>query len=175
CSMAVWEFSNVAGSPQLFLRREILRLQLPSYVLLRAVHCLPRATRRFLERDGTRPWLRHSHHAPGLRLGDLDAAYKTIVSMRFFALLLVLSRALSAHVGSPDIYYDGNAGPYRLAVTIRPPQVIPGVAEIEIRSDTPGVRRLQIVPIPIAGAGAKFSPTPDIAQPSKDDPQFFTG
>jgi hypothetical protein len=95
--------------------------------------------------------------------------------MRLLALISIFTCALWAHVGSPDIYYDGSAGPYRLAVTIRPPQVIPGVAEIEIRSETPGVRRLQIVPIPIAGAGAKFAPTPDIAQPSKDDPQFFTG
>ena len=95
--------------------------------------------------------------------------------MRFFALLPVFACALSAHVGSPDIYYDGSAGPYRLAVTIRPPQVIPGVAEIEIRSETPGVREVRIVPIPISGPGAKLAPTPDIAQRSKDDPQFFTG
>jgi len=95
--------------------------------------------------------------------------------MRLLALISVFACALSAHVGSPDIYYDGSAGPYRLAVTIRPPQVIPGVAEIEIRSETPGLRRLQIVPIPISGPGAKFVPTPDVAQPSKEDPQFFTG
>jgi hypothetical protein len=95
--------------------------------------------------------------------------------MRFFALLAASACALFAHVGSPDIYYDGSAGPYRLAVTIRPPQVIPGVAEIEIRSETPGIRQLSIVPIPISGPGAKLAPTPDVAQPSKDDPQFFTG
>jgi hypothetical protein len=40
----------------------------------------------------------------------------------------------AAHVGSPDIYADGNAGPYRVFVTIRPPLVIPGVAEIEVRT-----------------------------------------
>ena len=37
-----------------------------------------------------------------------------------------------AHIGSPDIYAEGSAGPYRLLVTIRPPLVIPGVAEIEV-------------------------------------------
>ena len=41
---------------------------------------------------------------------------------------------LAAHVGSPDVFYEGEAGPYHLLVTIRPPQVIPGVAQIEIRS-----------------------------------------
>ena len=89
--------------------------------------------------------------------------------------LIVFACALSAHVGSPDIYFDGSAGPYRLAVTIRTPQVIPGVAEIEIRSETPGVRHIEVVPVPISGPGAKLAPTPDVMQQSKDDPQFFTG
>ncbi len=95
--------------------------------------------------------------------------------MRSLALLLVLTCALSAHVGSPDIYFDGSAGPYRLAVTVRPPQVIPGVAEIEIRSETDGIRHVAIVPIPMVGAAAKFAPVADVAQPAKDDPQYFTG
>ena len=105
----------------------------------------------------------------------MDAADPAISFMRLPALLLGFACALSAHVGSPDIYFDGSAGPYRLAVTIRPPQVIPGVAEIEIRSETPGIREVRIVPIPISGPGARLAPTPDIAQRSKDDPQFFTG
>ena len=36
------------------------------------------------------------------------------------------------------------AGPYRLLVTIRPPVVIPGIAEIEIRSQSPGIRQMAI-------------------------------
>jgi hypothetical protein len=95
--------------------------------------------------------------------------------MRRLILISVFACALSAHVGSPDIYFDGSAGPYRLAVTIRTPQVIPGVAEIEIRSETPGVRHLEVVPIPISGPAAKLAPTPDVMQQSKDDPQYFTG
>src|SRR5690348_10662268 len=95
--------------------------------------------------------------------------------MRLLALFAFSACALSAHVGSPDIYFDGNAGPYRLAVTIRTPQVIPGVAEIEIRSEKPGLREIKVVPIPISGPGAKLAPTPDVMHQSKDDPQFFTG
>jgi hypothetical protein len=91
------------------------------------------------------------------------------------ALLLVSASNLFAHVGSPDIFFDGNAGPYRLAVAIRPPQVIPGVAEIEVRSMSPGVVQVHIVPVPLSGPGAKFAPTPDPTVRSKDDPQFFTG
>ena len=80
-----------------------------------------------------------------------------------------------AHVGSPDVYLDGKAGPYQLFVTVRPPQVIPGVAALEIRSETPGVRELRAVPVPIAGPGARFAPLPDQLKPSKEDAQFFTG
>ena len=46
------------------------------------------------------------------------------------AIILLLPIAALAHVGSPDVYYEGDAGPYHLLVTVRPPAVIPGIAEI---------------------------------------------
>jgi hypothetical protein len=70
---------------------------------------------------------------------------------------------------------DGKAGPYQLFVTIRPPVVIPGVAELEIRSEAPGIRQIRAVPLPIGGAGAKFAPIADKLKVSPQDPQFFTG
>ena len=82
---------------------------------------------------------------------------------------------LLAHVGSPDVFYEGEAGPYRLLVTIRPPQVIPGVAQIEIRSASPEIGQVRIVPLRMTGPGAKFAPVPDVAERSPDDPQFYTG
>jgi hypothetical protein len=95
--------------------------------------------------------------------------------MRLVPLVLAAAAVLHAHVGSPDVFYEGAAGPYRLLVTIRPPVIVPGVAEIEIRCAAPGVREMRIVPLPLTGAGARFAPTPDVAQRSKEDPQFFTG
>src|SRR5712692_9058235 len=95
--------------------------------------------------------------------------------MRHFLLFLAICSAAFAHVGSPDVFYEGNAGPYHVLVTIRPPVVIPGVAEIEVRCDSNDVRQVRIVPLPLTGPGAKFAPTPDVAQRSKQDPQFFTG
>ncbi|MSV28449.1 MAG: hypothetical protein EXQ52_06855 [Bryobacterales bacterium] len=82
---------------------------------------------------------------------------------------------LQAHIGSPDIFHEAMAGPYRLLVAIRPPPVIPGVAEIQIRSATPGIDRIRIVPLPLTGAGASFAPTPDVADRSKYDPDSFSG
>ena len=54
--------------------------------------------------------------------------------------MLALAAGLHAHIGSPDVFFEGSAGPYRLFVTIRPPQVVPGVAEIEIRSSPRMIR-----------------------------------
>jgi hypothetical protein len=93
--------------------------------------------------------------------------------------LLVISLAsctiAQGHIGSPDIYLDGKAGPYRLFVTVRPPSVIPGVADLEVRSSTSGITRVHAVPMPMAGPGAKFAPVPDTLTLSKEDPQLFTG
>ena len=80
-----------------------------------------------------------------------------------------------AHVGSADVYYEGDAGPYHLFVTVRMPQVIPGVAEIEVRCESGDVKAVQIVPLRLSGPGSNFPPTPDLAVASKEDPQFFTG
>jgi len=91
------------------------------------------------------------------------------------AVCLLAATSAFAHVGSPDVFYDGQAGPFRLLVTIRTPSVIPGVAEIEVRSAANDVDIVHIVPTPLTGEGAKFAPVPDLAQRSKDDPQFFTG
>src|SRR5580704_1792706 len=89
-------------------------------------------------------------------------------------LLLASALPLSAHVGSPDVFYEGKAGPYSVIVTIRVPQVIPGVAEIQIRSESGDVRSIRVVPMRLAGPGSNLPPTPDLAAQSKDDPQFFT-
>ena len=85
-----------------------------------------------------------------------------------------------AHVGSPDIYAEGKAGPYRLLVTIRPPQVIPGVAEIEVRAVGEGataseIESIAITPIPLVGEAAKHPPVADQMKQSASDKTFFTG
>lgn len=72
-----------------------------------------------------------------------------------FALALVLAAAVqwpvSAHVGSPDIFLEGQAGPYRLLVTIRPPYAIPGIADVEVLATSDDLRDVRIVPLPLTG------------------------
>jgi len=50
------------------------------------------------------------------------------------AALFVVATTASAHLGSPDVYFQGNAGPYSMLVVVRMPRVIPGVADIEVRA-----------------------------------------
>src|SRR5450432_741717 len=108
------------------------------------------------------------------------------ICTRLLCLLAILTPAF-AHVGSPDIFFDGNAGPYRLMVTVRPPAMIPGIAALEIRAGSragspaassvasPVIRAIRAVPLYMVGEGSKYPPAPDTLSPSKDDPQFFTG
>lgn len=97
---------------------------------------------------------------------------RTLRKLIWVAALAIVAQA---HVGSPDVYVDGKAGPYQLFVSIRPPDVIPGVAELQIRAQSPGVRDIRVVPIPLTGAAAKFAPVPDTLIASAPDRQFFTG
>ena len=92
-----------------------------------------------------------------------------------FVLMLAAALSVGAHVGSSDVFFEGDAGPYHLYVTVRVPQVIPGIAEIEVRSASNDVEKIEIVPMKLSGAGSDFPPTPDVAERSKQDPQFFTG
>src|ERR1700761_517969 len=68
-----------------------------------------------------------------------------------FFVLLLLALPAYAHVGSKDVYEDLSAGPYKLFVTIRAPNVIPGVATIEVRSSGAAVSSLRITPTPLTG------------------------
>ncbi len=104
----------------------------------------------------------------------MDAYGEALVGRRIL-LMCALAMCAQAHVGSPDIFLEGAAGPYALFVTIRPPAVIPGVAEIEIRTGATGIDAIHITPLPMNGEASKHPPAPDVMKPSKEDPQFFTG
>ena len=89
--------------------------------------------------------------------------------------LALLPQAVAAHIGSPDVFLDAQAGPYRALVTVRPPYAIPGVADVEVLVTTPGVSQVRIVPLPLTGPGATLPPVPDVAARSAADPRLFVG
>lgn len=54
--------------------------------------------------------------------------------------LLGLALPLFAHVGSPNVFFDGNAGPYAIRVVVKAPGVVPGLADITVRTPAEATR-----------------------------------
>jgi hypothetical protein len=96
-------------------------------------------------------------------------------ALRAVLSLLLFPALASAHVGSKDVFQQVNAGPYKLFVTVRMPNVIPGVANVEVRSTGAAVSGLKITPMPMVGEASKHPPTPDAMELSTVDPAFYTG
>lgn len=96
-------------------------------------------------------------------------------AVRIFAVAALYAGLLSAHVGSPDVFFQGKAGPYPVLVSIRPPDVIPGIARIEVRGLSPDIQRVELAPTPMTGEASKHPPVADLAQRSTGDPQYYEG
>ena len=60
-----------------------------------------------------------------------------------------------------------------MLVVVRMPRVIPGIAEIEVRPLSTGVRTVRVTPMRIRGLGSDLQPVADIAQPSRDRPDVY--
>jgi hypothetical protein len=103
-----------------------------------------------------------------------NTARPLVAFVAAFAALLLAGAPANAHVGSPDVFYEGDAGPYHLFVTVKVPQVIPGVADIEIRSNSDDVRSISTTVARLTGPGSRYIPVPDAARRSAVDPRFFT-
>lgn len=76
--------------------------------------------------------------------------------------VLALAALLSAHVGSPDVFFAGKAGPYDLRVVVRPPEVVPGVARVTVRLPQSFTGSVSIRPV-YWRVGSKGSPSADPA------------
>jgi hypothetical protein len=93
---------------------------------------------------------------------------------RLVLLILVLSSSAFGHVGSPNVYFQGDAGPYHLLVTVIPPAMVPGVAQVQIRVMSGSVNGISIAPVFVNGKDQGLAPTPDLMQRA-GDPQSYTG
>jgi len=82
--------------------------------------------------------------------------------MKLALLLFLAMTASAAHVGTDDVAFAGAAGPYPVRVTIRQPGVIPGLADITIRTDTAGIDRVMVTAVRRIGTIGE-APPPDEA------------
>ena len=79
-----------------------------------------------------------------------------------------------AHIGSPNAIFEGLAGNIPVRVIVRPPGVVPGLADIDVRVFTNGVRKVTVLPV-LGRDGIKALPPPDVCQPVPGDAELFHG
>lgn len=84
--------------------------------------------------------------------------------LRVVFLLAAFICGASAHIGSPISIFEGRAGSYPLRVIVRPPEVIPGLAEVTVRilDSTAGVQSVRVRPV-FWRTGRRGSPAGDEA------------
>src|ERR1700674_1808432 len=118
--------------------------------------------------------------------------FRLLGPLRLLKALALLAVALVSwgHVGSPNVFFEGAAGPYPVHVVVRPPAVIPGVAEIAVRVRAPvtaagssappaasgrrGLGKLRVTAQPVQwDAGPEGAPPADVAQPVRGAPGLF--
>ena len=78
----------------------------------------------------------------------------------------------SAHVGSPDAWFEGNAGPYHVVVQIATPGVVPGIANVLTRVGGPGVEQVTVQANRYDALAT--APPPEAAEPVEGDPGLYS-
>jgi hypothetical protein len=91
-------------------------------------------------------------------------------ALRQVALAAVVLIA-SGHVGSPDAWYDGPAGPYRVLVHVETPVVIPGIAGVNVRVADDGVDQVTAFVNRFDATGG--APPPEVATPVEGRPGWY--
>jgi hypothetical protein len=81
--------------------------------------------------------------------------------------------ASEAHIGSPNVFFDGKAGEYSVRAVIRPPQVVPGLAEINVRVQGEPVQRVTVLPV-FSRAGREGAPPPDEARLVRGETNLYS-
>ena len=92
----------------------------------------------------------------------------------FLVGLLAISLSALAHVGSPDVFYDGTVGQWPTHITVRMPSVVPGLAEIiaQIKSNEP----ITVTITPLASSiSASNAPPPDRAELVRGQTNLYSG
>jgi hypothetical protein len=110
-------------------------------------------------------------------VGQLDGEGETMkrvclfLSVGLFSFIFLSSA--HAHVGSPNVFFEGQAGPYPVRVVIQPAEVIPGLAEISVRVEAGNVERITALPMKW-NAGRKGAPPPDVAKAVPSETNLYS-
>jgi hypothetical protein len=108
-------------------------------------------------------------------VGQLDVASAAVMRRRARAAALVLAAVSMAHVGSPDTFFGGKAGPYGVRISVRLPGVIPGRAQVMVRIEGVNTRNTHHVTVRAGqwNVGLKGAPPAEVAMPVPGDPALY--
>lgn len=105
---------------------------------------------------------------------ELDGGGEAVIRRCLYLFLFLSAPALAwAHIGSPTVFFEGSAGAYPVRVVIRPPGAVPGLAEVSVRVEGGGIRRVTALPV-FWNAGRKGAPPPDEARPVRGDASLYS-
>ena len=90
------------------------------------------------------------------------------------AFALAVAIVASAHIGSPNVFFEGSAGAYPVRVIVRPPEVVPGLADVIVRVSAPDVKRVEIRPV-FWRVGVRGAPAGDEMRPVAGQSGVYTG
>ena len=91
-----------------------------------------------------------------------------------FILFLAVTSVANAHVGSSGVQMQGQAGPYKILVSIQPPDVIPGTAQITVFVENGEAQKVTARPIYFY-SGDKGAPSADELTKVPNQSAQFTG
>jgi hypothetical protein len=96
------------------------------------------------------------------------------MTCRFLAALgmTFLVAVTSAHIGSPDTFFQGKAGPYKVNVRVFPPSVVPGIAWVYVRTPDVDVDSVAVRPV-YWKAGEKGAPPAERADSAGGERGLF--
>jgi hypothetical protein len=110
-----------------------------------------------------------------MKAASASAASRRRRDMCHRVAVVALAVAAMAHVGSPDSFFGGKAGPYDVRVTVRLPGVIPGRAQVTVRVE--GATSVGSHHVTVRAGqwnvGLKGAPPPEAATPVPGDPSLF--
>ena len=89
--------------------------------------------------------------------------------MKTLLLLLLLPLFAHAHIGSPNVFFEGHAGRHAVRVSIRPPTALPGFAQVDVRVAEDAAHTVSVQAV-LPGASA---PAPVTATPVTGDARLF--
>ena len=92
-------------------------------------------------------------------------------SLRRVSLVAALLVVCSAHIGSPDAWFDGLAGPYKVLVHVEAPPVVPGIATVNVQLTEPGITRVTAFVNKFDATGG--TPPPDVAKQDATDKSWY--